>query len=129
MKYFLSLTCALTAFSASAATIERNTIEYIRAVFAQQSGGYTERMAAVGGKVDFIGEGPVFVTLVNGGQHYSSITDQLGRYSFFIWTNNDSVETFAWTVDDAPRNGGAIPDRPLEPFTKNSKARAQSTIK
>lgn len=126
MKHILTLTLALGSLSAFGANIEHNTIQFIRPIFSPQPNGSTERMAAVGGKVDFTGTGPVYVTLTNGGQHYTTPTDSYGNYNFFIWTNGNNIDTWAW-VPEQPVND--TPVMPTEPPTLNPAFKAHAEIK
>ncbi|MBS1985216.1 MAG: hypothetical protein JST16_13685 [Bdellovibrionales bacterium] len=76
--------------------ITKNTLQYAQSFpMGNQSAG------VVGGKVDFTGPGPVFVTLVNGGQSYTSPVDQFGQYSFFIFVANNNINTTAWVPGQA----------------------------
>lgn len=123
MKYFLALVCAFSTASALATTtIDRNTIQYTRTM----SLDHGERLAAIGGKVDFTGTDMVYVTLTNGGQYYTSPTDPQGHYSFLIWTNANEFQTWAWL---APNSTTTIPIDPARlAATRTPESVARGTI-
>ena len=91
---------ALPALASDAGdtTITANKLTYAQSFVVMAQGGGTQSIGAVGGKVDFVGPGPVFVSLVNGGQVYTSPTDQQGNYSFFIFVAYNNVSTNAWVA-------------------------------
>lgn len=60
-----------------------------------------DRVAAIGGNVDFTGHIP-FVTISIGGQDYTSPTDMNGNFSFLVFSNDREFTATAWS----PHQGG-----------------------
>lgn len=77
-------------------TISGNRITYLRSMSPADPQGIVYYMAVAQGKVDFTGPGPVNVTLKNGKQLYSAITDQSGHYTFFFAVESRDVVVDAW---------------------------------
>jgi hypothetical protein len=83
-------------------TIIKNEIDYARSLVPADRNGIPVYLAAVGGTVTFVGDGPVNVTIRIGGQDYTALTDQVGRYSFLVYANASSFRSEAWLPGQEP---------------------------
>ena len=91
---------AISVTASSQTIIHDVEIHYSRLVTPADRNDFTIYLAAIGGKVNFEGEAPVYVTLKIGGQTYTAPSDREGMYSFFVYTNNSGeFEVSAWTND------------------------------
>jgi hypothetical protein len=99
----LTLSCFISLNAFAKTEIQQLRIDYSRTLTPADNHGYTIFQAIVGGKVDFIGQAPIYVTMQVGGQTYTTLTDPAGFYSFFVYTNNAGQYNLqAWTNDVAP---------------------------
>ncbi len=89
---------AFFAFSALAkAEVKKITIAYSRLLLPVDRQGMAIPQAIIGGKVDFEGSAPAYVSLIIGGQTYTQPTDRLGYFSFLAYTANaNSYNLEAW---------------------------------
>jgi hypothetical protein len=75
-----------------------NTIRYAQLISSARYNSTIGAVdnAAIGGKVEFTGPGPVYVTIRMGGQDYTALTDQTGKYSFWVYANSSRFVSEAW---------------------------------
>lgn len=97
MVFLLSSFLSLSALAET--TLKTLTIKYSRLLMPVDRQGFAIPQAIVGGKVDFEGDLPVFVTMIVGGQSYTQPTDRAGFFSFLVYTAGASEYTLeAWTT-------------------------------
>ncbi len=93
----------------SSTVIKDITLHYAQLLAPANRQGTSIFMAIAGGRVDFEGPGPVFVTMSIGGQKYTSPTDQQGAFSFLTYANgSSSLDLNAWVAGDDSANTASI---------------------
>lgn len=81
----------------SQAEVRKITVTYSRLLLPVDRNGHSIPQAIIGGKVDFEGAAPAYVSLLIGGQTYTQPTDRLGYFSFLAYTANAAEYTLeAW---------------------------------
>ncbi len=96
------LSCSLLGLSSIATTIISQVhVDYAQILSPADRQGYTITQAIVGGKVDFNGATPVFVTILTGGLSYTQPADQQGNFSFLIYPNSNQFNVSAWVAGTA----------------------------
>lgn len=99
MKLSICFSALLTLSAFAETTLKKLTINYSRLLLPVDRQGFAIPQAIVGGKVDFEGDLPVFVTMLVGGQSYTQATDRAGFFSFMVYTAGASEYTLeAWTA-------------------------------
>jgi hypothetical protein len=101
MNTFIRTSLILSAFFAfstlATAEVIKITIAYSRLLLPVDRQGMSIPQAIIGGKVDFEGAAPAYVSLIIGGQTYTQPTDRLGYFSFLAYTANaNSYNLEAW---------------------------------
>jgi hypothetical protein len=82
-----------------------NVIDYVRAIYPIDRGGFPYTMALVGGHAVTELPKPLYVTLRIGGQNYTALTDRNGFYSFMVYTNGAGrLTTEVWSDSGASSN-------------------------
>lgn len=103
---FVGLAAVANPDPSSVVEIKGLTINYSRIMFPVDRQGFSIPQAIIGGKVDFTGAAPVFVTLNIGGQVFTSPSDQFGNYSFFVYTNGAGrYDLLAWSPNSPQASG------------------------
>ena len=98
-----AISCSLLGLSSMAATvISQVHVDYAQSLMPADRQGYLIPEAIVGGKVDFTGAPPVYVTLRTGGQNYTQLADQQGNFSFLVYANSGQFTIEAWSGAAAP---------------------------
>ena len=92
-----------------------NVVQYARTIYPIERSGFAHPMAAIGGNVRFTGFGPVYVTLMLGGQNYTALTDDRGDYSFFVFTNGAArFDVRAWQSGEPEKAKSIVRQGELE---------------
>lgn len=87
IKSSVILSCFLTMLALAESPIKKVDISYSRLLMPVDRNGFSIPQAIVGGKVDFQGTAPAYVTMLIGGQAYTQPTDRMGYFSFLVYTN------------------------------------------
>lgn len=91
--------------------IQEVHIDYARTLHHRGEHGGFFTLAALGGRVDFIGTDPINVTVKIGGQSYTALTDPHGNYSFLVYTagaGRFEVEAWVNSFDPARKKMSVI---------------------
>lgn len=94
----LSFFIAAKVFAADSTKIVDHEIISSQLLDPADRNGFTMFMGVIDGKVTFEGEAPVYVTLKNNYDSYTTLTDREGRYTFFFYIRGRRDYTLtAWT--------------------------------
>jgi len=102
----------LMSVGAWAAT-EIQRVEVINAfvVHAQRHQSVTSiQSGVIDGRVHFVGEGPVYVTLRSGANNLSTVVGRDGRFGFYFLNDSNRFTLEAWTsaIEEAPIYEGQL---------------------
>ncbi len=93
------------------AEIKKINITYSRLLLPVDRQGFAIPQAIIGGKVDFEGVAPAYVSLIIGGQSYTQPTDRMGYFSFLAFTANAAnytVEAWLPAVEGAEESSARL---------------------